>query len=195
VKLWVYLALTGTWVACYGVAHAAPSTIPYLFLSAFVLFILWYLWWRRRDGDETQERRYQRTYEASSEAAYSALCGALGALEYRITTGDRDTGTLRFAGGQLGPWVTRLSVDGTASVRQVGDRESEIVIAGHECRPDFRAPLGSANAPEGFMIYPEGMKLRAEKIFDEVGATIVTYSLIDAGFADPRPDTRPAVGS
>jgi hypothetical protein len=85
---------------------------------------------------------------------------------------DPDAGTLLFRGGTRGPWIPRLGVDCSASVRQVDDRESEIVIAGHAVPTDGD---GRMTLP-----YPEGMGTRAAKLLDAVGATVVTYSVIDA---------------
>jgi hypothetical protein len=184
VKLWVYFALLAAAVACFGVIEAVPSGRPYTFLLLLVLFVLGYLWWRSHVDEEAQEREYRRTYEASSEATYTALRGALGDLDYKVTVGDPDTGTLQFTGGKLGPWIPRLPVECTASVRQLSDRESEIVIAGRECPPQRQGWFTPPQGLSGSYIYPEGMRRRAARILDEVDAAVITYSILDAAPAD-----------
>ena len=86
---------------------------------------------------------------------------------------DANAGELEFRGGKLGPWIGRLGVGGgRASVRQTGERENEVFIAG-------RLSLADKHG-RGFLIYPEGMAARAAQLFDRVEATVVTYHVIDA---------------
>jgi hypothetical protein len=121
-------------------------------------------------------------FAASKDAAYSALCGVLGSLDYKITLSDPDAGTLLFEGGKLGPWIPRLGVKCRASVRQIDDRESEIVIAGHAVPTDKD---GHMTLP-----YPEGMGTRVAKLLDGVSATVVTYAWGSDGLAAVHPESR-----
>jgi hypothetical protein len=169
---WVYFALLAAIGVCAGIINGNgwPGVGWDLILAAVILALVAIA--IRHIAAETQEHEYRRTYAASKEAAYSALCGVLGKFDYKITMSDPDAGTLLFRGGTRGPWIPRLGVDCSASVRQVDDRESEIVIAGHAVPTDGD---GRMTLP-----YPEGMGTRAAKLLDAVGATVVTYSVIDA---------------
>ncbi len=173
---WVYCALLAMGGACVGIVNGNgwPGVGWDLILIAVTLALLAIV--IRAIASETQEHEYRRTYEASKQATYSALCGVLGRLDYKITMNDPDAGTLLFKGGKLGPWIPRLGVECRASVHQIDDRESEIVIAGHAVPTDKDGQLT--------LPYPEGMGTRAAKLLDGVGATVVTYSVIDAALAD-----------
>jgi hypothetical protein len=172
---WVYFALLAAIGACVGIINGNgwPGVRWDLVLTAVVLALLATAF--RYLAAEAQEHEYRRTYAASQEAAYSAFCGVLGDLGYRITMSDPDAGTLLFKGGRLDPWIPRLGVECRAFVRQIDDRESEIVITGHAVPTD--------RAGHGTLPYPEGMGTRAAKLLDAVGATVVTYSVIDAALA------------
>lgn len=182
-KRWVYFALLAMIGVCAGIINGNgwPGVGWDLALTAIVLALLATA--IRYIAAEMQEHEYRRTYAASKDAAYSALCGVLGSLDYKIAMSDPDAGTLLFKGGRLGPWIPRLGVECRASVRQIDDRESEIVIAGHAVPTDKD---GHMTLP-----YPEGMGTRVAKLLDAVGATVVTYSVIDAALA-ARDDIAPS---
>jgi hypothetical protein len=180
---WVYFALLAVVGACVGIINGNgwPGLGWDLILLAVTLALLAIV--IRSTASETQEHEYRRTYEASKEATYSAFCGVLANLDYKITMNDPDAGTLLFKGGKRGPWIPRLGVECRASVHQLGDRESEIVIAGRVVPTDQD---GRSALP-----YPEGMRRRAAKLLDGVGATVVTYSVLDAALANgPRAHPR-----
>jgi hypothetical protein len=174
-KRWVYFALLAMIGVCAGIINGNgwPGVGWDLTLTAVVLALLAIA--IRYIAAETQEHEYRRTYAASKEAAYSALCGVLGSRDYKIAMSDPDAGTLLFNGGRLGPWIPRLGVECRASVRQIDDRESEIVIAGHAVPTDKD---GHTRLP-----YPEGMGTRVAKLLDAVSTTVVTYAVIDAALA------------
>ena len=105
---WVYFALLAMIGACVGIINGNgwPGKGWSLLLIGVVLALLAIV--TRYLASETQEHEYRRTYEASKQATYSALCGVLGNLDYKITMNDPDAGMLRFEGGRLGPWIPRL---------------------------------------------------------------------------------------
>ncbi len=138
--------------------------------------------WRHYLIAETEEHESRRAFNASSEATYAALCGALATLGYKITSSEPDVGTLQFRGGTLGPWIGRLGVECRASVCQLGDRQTEVVIAGHASPADKHG--------KGMLLYPEGMRSRTARILDQVDATVITHRTIDAALAGQRDDAR-----
>jgi hypothetical protein len=177
VSRWVYFALLAGLGASVGIVNAntvgAGWTVASVVVALGVAAIL-----QVSVGSETQQREYRRTYDASTEATYVALCGSLSDLDYRITTRDADSGKVAFTGGKLGPWIPRLGVECVASVRQIADQESEITIAGHVS--------GAERQGRGVLLYPEGLTSRAARILDRVEATVITHSVIDATLGEPR---------
>jgi hypothetical protein len=134
-----------------------------------------------RDGD------YRRTYEASSGATFSALYGAVVDLDYKITARDPTSGTLQFKTGSLDLWIPRLALDCRASVRQIDDKTSEVVLAG---QADLGAGAGYGHKARGAMgglsMLPGGLRPATEKILDRVEATVVTYAATNAAPAQPK---------
>ncbi len=177
----VYFALLAVSGACVGVIQGLAS-LEWPALLAALILILMAVALGRSIRSETKEQAYCRTYEASREATYTALCGALGNLDYKVTARDPAAGTLQFSGGTRGPWIGRLGAECTASVRQVGEQASEIMIAGHATAADRRGL--------GLLVYPEGMRARISRILDQVGATVVRYSVINTALAQQREDLR-----
>jgi hypothetical protein len=96
---WVYFALQAAIGACVGIINGNgwPGVGWDLILAAVVLALLAIA--IRHIAAEMQEHEYRRTYAASRDAAYSALCGVLGNLDYKITMSDPDAGTLLFRSG------------------------------------------------------------------------------------------------
>jgi hypothetical protein len=181
VKKSVYFALLAVCAACVGVIQGLASLEWPVLLAALVL-ILVALALGRSIGSETKEQTYCRTYEASRAATYTALCGALGSFDYKITASDPAAGTLQFSGGTRGPWIGRLGAECTASVRRVGEEASEIVIAGHAAVADRHG--------RGLLVYPEGMRARVTRILDQVDSTVISYSVIHAALAEQREERR-----
>jgi uncharacterized protein YqgC (DUF456 family) len=129
------------------------------------------LLWRRYVSGEARERTFRRTYGASSDATYGALCGTLAELGYAITTRELGVHAVDFRGGNLGPWIGRYGVSARASVHQTAPLASEIVIDGH---------LSVAEKDGlGVLVYPDGLGLRASEIFDRVQRSVVTYAMTD----------------
>jgi hypothetical protein len=146
---------------------------------------------RRRFGSESQDADYQRTYEASSDATYSALYGAVIDLGYKVTAQDPAAGTLKFKTGSRELWIPRPSLDCKASVRQIDGKTSEVVLAGH-------ADLGARDvhghliqgAMGGVSIFPEGLGTATKKILDRLDATVITYAVLNTAPAQPIVDPR-----
>jgi hypothetical protein len=172
----VYFALLALLAVCVGIVNGQPSSGGLILVCVLVAVAVAAIV-QVRVGRETQEQEYRRSYEASNEATYIALCGSLGDLGYEITARDPESGKVTFTGGNLGPWIGRLGVECCAWVRQIGDRESQITVAGHASRADKHG--------WGVLLYPEGMDRRAARILDRVNATVITYSVIDAALAAP----------
>jgi hypothetical protein len=176
VSRWIYFSFIAATLAWFGIVEA--SLLPEIWIILLLLALLagFGIWQHYIDAQEGRE--YSRTVEASKEAAYSALCGALADLDYKISARDPSAGTVRFRGGKLGPWVGRNGVDATASVRETGDRSSEITIAGRESSAEnHTSPWGPAFWAA---TYPEAMARRAARILDRAQATVVTYSVLDS---------------
>jgi hypothetical protein len=167
---WVFFVALAVGIANTGLVQILPE--PWGFLLLLALLPAAVMWWRYLRL-QTQEHTFSRTFQAAPQAAYSALCGALMDLEYTITTRDPGQRAVQFNGGRLGPWIGRFGVVGNAFVREITSRESEIVLAGHI---DLDDKVGA-----GLATYPEGMALRAKKLFDRVEGTVVTYAMTDAG--------------
>jgi hypothetical protein len=127
--------------------------------------------WHRSVRSQAEDHTFARRYEASPEATYSALCGALLDLDYRITIRNPNAGEVQFKGGKLGPWIGRFGVEGAASIHKAAENESEVVITG-------RASLADKHG-SGFLIYPEGMGVRIGRILDRVQATVVPISMLN----------------
>jgi hypothetical protein len=176
---WVYFATLPVIVVCYAIVldgTGKPGLLLAMLAGAAVIAL-----WMRSAKATMQEREYRRTYEASRAATCTALCGVLGELEYKITMRDPSAGEFRFKSGNADRWIPRLPVECSASVQQIGDRESEVVIRGRAVPGDERWSYTPA--------YPEGLESRARRIFDRVGATVVTCSLIDAAAPASGGDT------
>jgi hypothetical protein len=176
VSRWIYFSFIAGAIAWFGIVEA--SLLPDIWIVLLLLALLAGVGIWQHYIDAQEGREYRRTFEASTEAAYSALCGALADFDYKITARDPSAGTVRFRGGKLGPWIGRYGVDATASVREAGDRSSEITIAGRESPGEKHA---SSWSPAFWAAtYPEGMARRAARLLDRVQATVVTYSELDA---------------
>jgi hypothetical protein len=181
VNKWIYFAVGAVSLTFLGLAEASLISQDWKMLLILVLVALAVIW-RLYLNSQMEPHEFRRTYEASREAAYNALCGALAYLDYTITMRDPNSGRVQFKGGKLGPWIGRFGLDCTASVHQTADRESEIVIAGR---------VSSAQKEgQGFLIYPEALASRAGKILERVQATVVTYSVIDAASRSSRDEPR-----
>jgi hypothetical protein len=172
VSKWTYFALLAVAVVSFAVAEASILSAGWTVLLITVLLLL-ALGWRRYINVSTSEQAFRRSYAVSEAAAYSALCGALLDLGYVITTRNLSAGTLQFRGGRLGPWIGRFGTECKASVRGLGDRESEIVIVGRVSTADRHG--------WGVLIYPEPLDSRIETILDRVQATAGISAVLDAG--------------
>jgi hypothetical protein len=172
---WTYVLLTVLGLAC--------MALPVLFTILAVLVITPILWiYLRSTNKEDQSRR---TYEASCEATYIALCGAVGSLGYRVTANDPTTCTLRFKTGWTDLWIWSSSMEYTASVRQIDNTLSEISLAGRVSQEDIdewrESQFRLAKPP-----YPGVKGPAAKKILDRVAKTVITYPVIDGALAAPQ---------
>ena len=134
---------------------------------------------RRFTPDRRQPREFRQTYQASGEAVYTALCGVLAELNYRVKAHDACIDEVRFTGGR-NVWWGGPDAEGTASVHQNGDG-AELVISLHDV-PEGHPVWGGRRATllwGANRAYPEGIALRAKRILDRVQATVVTYAMID----------------
>lgn len=167
---------------CMNVAALSEFHGRFLVLAVSLSALLWItVLQRRRFREESDDHEYRRRYAASSDATYAALCGALGDLGYRVTWHDPASRTLRFRTSSPDIWIPSPWVDCRASVRQTDDATSEVVIEG---RVDV-APPAEGSAPGGSPLrtvstYPAGLTEATEKILDRVGATVVTYAMLQS---------------
>jgi hypothetical protein len=138
----------------------------------------------RRFDAENRARDYRRSYEASREATYTALCGAVADLGYRTTASDPGSATIGFRSSSPDLWIPLASLECEASVRQVDPNTSEVVVRGTAERGS-RAADGRAGYAGGLMVSPRGTGTAAKAILDRVQATVVTYPVIRDGLARP----------
>jgi hypothetical protein len=157
---WVYFATLPVIVVCYAIVldgTGKPGLLLAMLAGAAVIAL-----WMRSAKATMQEREYRRTYEASRAATCTALCGVLGELEYKITMRDPSAGEFRFKSGNADRWIPRLPVECSASVQQIGDRESEVVIRG---RAVLAMNVGATRRPtrKGWMCARPPRRLRARR--------------------------------
>jgi hypothetical protein len=162
VNRWTYFAALALLIASVVIGDSGALSQGGRLLLVIGLVALAVMWHRYADS-QTQPHEFGRIYDASRDATFNALCGALTALSYKVTQRDSDTSTVHFKGGDLGPWIGRPGVEGSASVRRISDSKSEIAIS---CRV-----LPADKHGKGWLLYPEGLSLRMKKVFDRVQAS------------------------
>jgi hypothetical protein len=172
-KRWVYFASLAAMLIFLASAEASlisEDLTWFLMVALIPLAVIW----GRRINSQMAMHEFRRTYGASRDATCNALCGALAYLDYTIVMRDPTSGRVQFKGGKLGPWIGRFGLHCTATVGLTADGESEIVIAGRASREQ--------KGGQGFLIFPERLDLRVERILDRVQATVVTDSMLESAW-------------
>ena len=145
---------------------------------------------RRLRESDSRVPTYRRTYEASRVATYSALYGAVIHFGYKVKARDPSAGTLQFKTGFPDLLIPRPELDFRASVREIDDKVSEVLLAGHA---DLGLQIGSGHrvqqAMGGLSIFPEGTGPAAKKLLDRVDATVITNRVVKTPPAEPIADT------
>jgi hypothetical protein len=170
-------AFIGTNVAALSEFH---GRFDVLVTSLAVLIAVW-LAQSRRFESESRDPEYRRQYEASRDATYSALYGAVIDLGYKVTAQDPAAGTLHFKTRLADLWIPHPSLQCTALVRDLDANTSEVVVGGQADldtrREDGQRAWGTMQIVATF---PSGLRPAANRILDRVGKTVLTHAVLES---------------